>query len=961
MDINVVAENLAELLTNSVNMTQVYYDLFFNPEPMDITLYQYDDDNKLVEVVIPNRAKDKIRLEEIAAEIATRISNTEKGQPDGVATLDENGKVPLSQMQVINDNVVATDTTYSSSKIEAKFAEESDVVHKAGAETITGSKTFTANTYIGTSSTKANLNMNGDLSIQGNIIQNGDAYETHAEQVYSKDDYIILRDGATAGLATGDYAGFQVIKYDGVNNGRLVIDNKGEARVGDEGDEQPLLTRNESANMTANALIKWDAINNKAVTTTDYYDKTQVDDTVVHKTGNETINGVKTFTSGPILPIVNINTTGDAAVRRNNTNFVRMTNSGSLVLSGNANTMYLRPNGDVNTEGSVSIDTTGNVTAEKFTGPLEGTATNAVHDGAGNDIASTYATKVDLGDITTLETTDKDSAVEAINEIFNSVKDDVVHNTGAETINGVKTFTDTIKGTIENAESAVNDGAGNDIASTYATKTENDAKADDTEVVHKAGAETISGVKTFTVAPKMTSANFAQALTINRSTANTASAIKFTVSDALVGTIGVTASKIPTFSSDGANTYPIVHLSSATAVGSATIPVYVNANGVPVAITSYGGNSATATKATQDASGNVITTTYATQTTTGKLTDLTTTDKSSLVAAINEVKGAVPDTSNLVHTTGNETIGGVKTFTSTIVGTINNATNATNATKATQDASGNVITATYATQATTGNLSDLVTTSKTNLVAAINEVRNAVPDVTNVVHNTGNETVAGIKTFTSDLTTSATGVNITNTTSDVSVKKGGTAFVRLAATGSLVLSGRAQTMHFRPNGDISSVGAATLDVNGNFTATKFTGPLTGNVTGNVSGSSGSCTGNSATATKATQDDSGNVITSTYVKSLTVSGQTITITKGDNTTSTITTQDNKVQSVVSAGNAKYPIHLNNGTAATTNTTLIDTSIYANPSTNTIGADVVSIASKVNISYNSNTVALDFNFA
>ena len=44
MDINVVAENLAELLTNSVNMTQVYYDLFFNPEPMDITLYQYDDD-----------------------------------------------------------------------------------------------------------------------------------------------------------------------------------------------------------------------------------------------------------------------------------------------------------------------------------------------------------------------------------------------------------------------------------------------------------------------------------------------------------------------------------------------------------------------------------------------------------------------------------------------------------------------------------------------------------------------------------------------------------------------------------------------------------------------------------------------------------------------------------------------------------------------------------------------------
>ena len=118
--------------------------------------------------------------------------------------------------------------------------------------------------------------------------------------------------------------------------------------------------------------------------------------------------------------------------------------------------------------------------------------------------------------------------------------------------------------------------------------------------------------------------------------------------------------------------------------------------------------------------------------------------------------------------------------------------------------------------------------------------------------------------------------------------------------------------------------------------------------------------NATNATKATQDGSGNVITSTYIKGLAISGQTITITKGDSTTSTITTQDTKVQSVVSAGNAKYPIHLNNGTDATTNSALIDTSIYANPSTNTIGADIVSVASKVNVAYNANTSSLDFNW-
>ena len=52
----------------------------------------------------------------------------------------------------------------------------------------------------------------------------------------------------------------------------------------------------------------------------------------------------------------------------------------------------------------------------------------------------------------------------------------------------------------------------------------------------------------------------------------------------------------------------------------------------------------------------------------------------------------------------------------------------------------------------------------------------------------------------------------------------------------------------------------------------------------------STTGNSATATKATQDSTGQQINTTYIKGLSVSGKTITYTKGDGTTGTITTQD-----------------------------------------------------------------------
>lgn len=70
---------------------------------------------------------------------------------------------------------------------------------------------------------------------------------------------------------------------------------------------------------------------------------------------------------------------------------------------------------------------------------------------------------------------------------------------------------------------------------------------------------------------------------------------------------------------------------SGTAVGSATVPVYVNSNGVATAITSYEG---TAAKATADASGNDIESTYATKAQFDSLGDR----HSELVNTVNELK-----------------------------------------------------------------------------------------------------------------------------------------------------------------------------------------------------------------------------------------------------------------------------------------------------------------------------------
>ena len=59
VDNNVIIENLTQLLTNTVNMTSVFYDIFLNPEEMDVELQQYNAEGQLITISIPNRAKDR--------------------------------------------------------------------------------------------------------------------------------------------------------------------------------------------------------------------------------------------------------------------------------------------------------------------------------------------------------------------------------------------------------------------------------------------------------------------------------------------------------------------------------------------------------------------------------------------------------------------------------------------------------------------------------------------------------------------------------------------------------------------------------------------------------------------------------------------------------------------------------------------------------------------------------------
>ena len=103
-------------------------------------------------------------------------------------------------------------------------------------------------------------------------------------------------------------------------------------------------------------------------------------------------------------------------------------------------------------------------------------------------------------------------------------------------------------------------------------------------------------------------------------------------------------------------------------------------------------------------------------------------------------------------------------------------------------------------------------------------------------------------------------------------------------------------------------------------------------------------GSANSASTATVDSAGNNINQTYIKNASVSGKTVTFTKGNGSTFSITTQDNntdtKVTQTATTASANYPLLLapSGTTATTTTTTYFDSGVTLNPNTNTIAANI-----------------------
>ena len=123
----------------------------------------------------------------------------------------------------------------------------------------------------------------GNLTIEGDIIQNGDQYITSAEKVQTEDDYILMRKGAKGSLGSG-FSGFEIENYNGAgDNARLVVDSNGIARVGDVGDEQPLLTREATTDLTNGEVFVWNSTTNRAEGSSAFAKTEEVDNKLANK------------------------------------------------------------------------------------------------------------------------------------------------------------------------------------------------------------------------------------------------------------------------------------------------------------------------------------------------------------------------------------------------------------------------------------------------------------------------------------------------------------------------------------------------------------------------------------------------------------------------------------------------------------------------------------------------------
>ena len=208
--------------------------------PMDSKYGPFADTASAISNIGPT-----LRHKGLTVGIINGTSVVEYWWKNGTADTDLIEKASLQAVSSVNSKTGNVVLNYSDVDAAQSSHTHSEYISKSGG-TMTGG-----------------LSITGDLTINGDIYHQGEGYETHAEDIYTSNDFITLRDGAETGLAPGEYTGIKAKLYDGVNDGMLMFDSHGWARVGDVGDTQKIATIADT--IQDNHILSYDNVSNKIV------------------------------------------------------------------------------------------------------------------------------------------------------------------------------------------------------------------------------------------------------------------------------------------------------------------------------------------------------------------------------------------------------------------------------------------------------------------------------------------------------------------------------------------------------------------------------------------------------------------------------------------------------------------------------------------------------------------------
>lgn len=227
------------------------------------------------------------------------------------------------------------------------------------------------------------------------------------------------------------------------------------------------------------------------------------------------------------------------------------------------------------------------------------------------------------------------------------------------------------------------------------------------------------------------------------------------------------------------------------------------------------------------------------------------------------------------------------------------------------------------------------TTSYSNLPYFMGEETEQIIDGTITVGKASTASKAGTATYSTNSGSASKATSATSATYASTSSKAGTATYSTNSGTATYSSNSAKA-----TSSTSATYATTATKAG--TATYATNAGTANYTPKSNSAN--------SASTATVDSAGNNINDTYIKDASVSGKVITLTKGNGSTFSITTQDNntdtKVTQTATTASANYPILCApSGTTATTTTiAYFDSGVTLNPNTNTIEANISGLAAK-----------------